>query len=456
MSRVAVLALACGMSLTSAATLADELKSLERSTAAADIALAHGVLAFEEGDYERAVALFEEAAARDTSDTTALHWLGLTYLKLGRAADALAPLQAGCDARKETRVCADLELARDLANGEQSAPVELAAPEETLLLRDPLAPRRWSAQVGIALGEDSNPGLLPEETAELPLLAGPRESVSDSAAELDMRLELLPLHDRRGWSLGASVEGSQSRHDRFTDLDMRLLQGHLSLAWGGDPRGYLIGPLDGVPVPSRPGRIALVLQAGGYDLQFGGDNYLRVVEGGGSFLVRESAKTSTQLDVEIRDRTFELEAAAPRLRSGSEISLEVGQSFALGRLDRRLRLGLLAGERGGSKAFESSFEGMLAELSFSLLEDWMLLLTGNWREERFSHLESRLGELGPKREDSTWTVSATAVWRWSEHMQWTASGSYWRNDSSLERDIGGRLFDYHRTVVSAGLIWSLR
>ncbi len=425
--------------------------------------MAHGVAVFDEGDYERAAALFDEAARRDPREGTPLHWLGMSYLQLGRAADALAPLEASLHAERPAaaggeRVRADLELARRLAAAGEGRPAEaeLARPDDGVLLRDPLAPRRLGAEVGIAFGRDSNPGLLPEQAAQLPVAAGPAESASDSAMALGIRLDLLPLYDRDGWSLGASLAAHQVLHDRFGGLDVTSLAARLALAWGGDPRGVLAGPLGGVPVPVLARRTAFLLQAGAYDLRLGGHDYLGVVEAGASLLVRETPKTATRLDVEVRDRTFEVEATAARQRSGSEAVVGISQDLPLGRLDRRLRLGLVAGERGGGRAFASAFEGIVLGLSFPLVDRWTLLVDGTWREERFAHPESRLGGSGAKRDDTAWTAGATAVWRWSERASWRASGTYWHNASNLDFDFGGRVFDYRRTVLSTGFVWTLQ
>jgi hypothetical protein len=431
----------------------------QRSTAAAEVALTSGILAFEEGDYQRAADLLAEAVERDPREGTSLHWLGLAYLKLGRARDAIAQLEASLRAERppaagRDRVRADLRLAHGLEDGGPARIPEIEIPEEGPLLRDPLAPRRWSVQAGLVFAEDSNPGLLPQTATALPLLGtGPVRATSDTAARADLRLDLAPFYDHRGWSLGASLAGSRFFYQDFGDLDLTLLQGHLSLAWGGDLRGALFGPFGGVAVPRRAGRLAVVLQGGGFDLRLGGDDYLRVVEAGGSILVRETARTATRFDVEARDRSFQRDGPSPRRRSGRETSVGLSQCLYLGRAD--LRLGLLAGERGGGKAFASSFTGALAELSLPLSGPWALLLSGTLRDESFAHSESRLGTSGPDRDDLSWDIEATSIRRLNERLRWTASGSYFRNDSNLDlAGGGGPLFDYRRTVLSTGFVWS--
>ncbi len=344
-------------------------------------------------------------------------------------------------------------LAFEEVEGDPTRVPEIEAPEEDPLLRDPLRPDRCSAQVGLVFGADSNPALLPAMATGLPLIGnGPVKAASDTAAQVDLRLDLVPFYDRGGWSLGASLGGRRSFYQDFDDLDLTLLQGYLSLAWGRDPRRFLSGPLDSVAVPAGSSRVALVLQAGGFDLRLGGQDYLRAVEAGGFFLLRETAMTATRFDIEARDRSFQQEGPAPRRRSGGAVSLGLSQVFYLGAAD--LRLGVLAGERGGGRAFASSFRGAVAELSLPLSNPWTLLLSGTWRDESFDHPESRLGASGPDRDDTLWTMTAASVWSLNDRLRWTAGGSYFRNDSNLDLAVGGPLFDYRRTFLSTGFTWS--
>ena len=427
---------------------------------AAKVALVHGILAFEEGDYERAARLLEEAVARDPQDGSALHWLGLTYLKLGRAADAESRLVASLDAKQpsaagKARVNADLALARSLARETEPRIPDIEPPQESLLARDPLAPRPWRAQADLGLGEDSNPGLLPETATGLPLLGdGPTVARSDTFGQLDLRLDLVPFYDRGGWSMGARLAAGRSFHQDFDDLDLTSFAGNVSLAWGADPSRFLAAPLGSVAVPPGTSRVAVVLQGGVVDLRLGDQPYLRVVEADASLQVRETVTTATRFDLAIRDRSFDRDGPQPRRRSGGEVSLGASQSFRLRRAN--VRLGVLGGERGGGKAFRSSFVGAVGELSLPVSGTGTLFLSGTWRDESFSDPESRLGTFGADRDDSLWTIAAASVWRLNDRLRWNAGGSYSRNDSNLELAGGGSLFDYRRFTVSTGLSWVFR
>lgn len=99
----------------------------QRQIAAAEVNLTDGILAFEEGrDLDAAEAL-AAAVAADRDDGTARHWLGLTYLRLGRAGEAVDALTAALAARRKPeagrwRVTADLGAAQ-LAAGDLHAAV---------------------------------------------------------------------------------------------------------------------------------------------------------------------------------------------------------------------------------------------------------------------------------------------------------------------------------------------
>jgi hypothetical protein len=352
-------------------------------------------------------------------------------------------------------VNADLALARSLAREIEPRIPDIEPPQESLLARDPLAPRPWRAQADLGLGEDSNPALLPETASGLPLLGdGPTVARSDSFGQLDLRLDLVPFYDRGGWSMGACLAAGRSFHRDFDDLDLTSFAGNVSLAWGADPTRFLTGPLGSLAVPPGANRVAVVLQGGVLDLRLGDEPFLRVGEASASLQVRETMTTATRFDLAIRDRSFDRDGPAPRRRSGEEVSLGASQSFRLRRAN--VRLGLLAGERGGGKAFRSSFVGAVGELSLPVSSSGTLFLSGTWRDESFRDAESRLGTFGADRDDNLWAVAAASVWRLNDHLRWNAGGSYARNDSNLELAGGGPVFDYRRFTVSTGLTWIFR
>ncbi|HEX7182094.1 MAG TPA: tetratricopeptide repeat protein, partial [Thermoanaerobaculia bacterium] len=298
------------------------------STAGYGTAFAHGALAFQEGRDDEAAILFEEAIRQDPREGTARHWLGLTYLRLGRRDEAIAQLEASLRAERppeagRKRVQEDLRLARaDSPPG----PGLIVTPEGAAEL-PPLtggADARWEGRIGIEALRDSNPALMP---GDLPFpIFGLDEPASDTAAELDLRLGYQPFQGRRGWSLDLDVSGSHSIHQDLDELDLSLARGTVSLAWGSDRSGFLGGPLGLLRVPrTGGGRFTVLLQGSGARAWLGGDSYLDLAEGSVSFGFRETAWTATRIDVEVRDRSFE-PALTDFFHGGREASLGLSQS----------------------------------------------------------------------------------------------------------------------------------
>jgi Tetratricopeptide repeat len=440
-----------------------------RSHAAAQVFLAQGELAFEDGDYQRAADLLQVAVGEDPGDGTALHWLGLSYLALGRYPEAGARLEECLRAKHppeagRARAKGDLEQARSLAAlGPGAEPPAVEPPEIPL---GPLdfreSPPRWDLTVDLGAGDDSNPAVLPEDvTGSPPLTTGPTAAEADAVAVLGVRLAQHPLFDRAGWTVGWSLAGQRSAHRDLSQLDLTNVEGAVSLAWGGDPSGWLDGPLGSVRVPSRQSRqsrqggIAAIAQAGASSLWLGSERYLRTLEGAAGLRFRESPAWTTRIDVEARDRRFSFDGDDPFRRSGTELAVGVSQAFLLRRTDRSLRLGWREGERGGGRAFDGSFSEAFAELAAPLAPRWSLSAQGSRREDRFAHTESSLNGGGPARSDRTSRLAASLAFQLRPNLVWIASGLWIHRDSDVEFPPGYPLFDYRRTVVTSGLRWSL-
>lgn len=413
----------------------------ERSTAAAEVALTRGILAFQEGDFGKAVELFEEAVQWDGRNGTALHWLGLAHLKLCHLAQAVQRLDESLAAELPPeagrgRVRADREMARELERREGAVCKE--APEIETPNARPLSGipglRPWSALIALEVGDDSNPGLLPRETLGVPVSsAGPAEATADQGLRLDLRLDLRPLLPRGGWTLGASFAGSQTVYRDLDDFDLSLVEASFSATRESDPRVH--------------GRRSLVLQGAGTWVFLGGEEYLRMAEATASITFQQT----TRFDLVVRERSLVRDGPGELRRSGGEASLSGSRSFNLGQADRTLRVGLLSGLREGGRAFESSFREAFAEASLPLTSLWELSLQGAYREERFDNPESRLVNLnGSARRDDSWRLSASLVWTATDHLRWTARASRLDNDSNIDDP-----FDHRRTVLALGTIWSL-
>jgi len=432
----------------------------EAGSAVAQVSFTEGLVAFEEGDAAAAARLFAAAVENEPDEGTFLHWLGLAELRLGRAAEAAAHFEASLRARQppaagRARVEGDLRLARTAA---AAGAVAVTAPDyrpETLRFAD--LPR-WEGRIALALGGDSNPELVTEERPfALPGETVPGGVPSDAVASLDAEAGFHPFYDRRGWSLGLDLSGHQSAYREEHDLDLTFVEGAASLGWGGDPRGALEGPLGALQVPAGQERLALLLQAGGSRAWLAGDLYRSTVDAAASLFVRESPATTTRVGASWSDRDF-FPAGLPLLRpSGRELAGSVEQWIALGRPDRSLRLGAVAGRYGADPAFERTFGAATAEAAAPLARRWTLYLTGEVRRDRYANRESNLAlpgdPLAPPRRDTTRRASAAAVWRATDRLSWSLRASQaWRR-SNVEIPFSGPLLDFDRTVVSLGAAW---
>ena len=426
------------------------------STAGYGTAFAHGALAFQEGRDDEAATLFEEAIRQDPREGTARHWLGLTYLRLGRRDEAIAQLEASLRAERppeagRRQVLSDLRHAR--SETLPGVPVAPGGRAELPPLTGGAAPR-WEGRLGIEALRDSNAALLP---GDLPFpIFGLGEPVSDGAARVDLQLDHQPFQGRRGWSLGLGVAGSHSAHRDLGDLDLSVVGGTVSLAWGNDPLGFLAGPRGSLRVPVGQSRFTVLLQASGAHAWLGGGSYLRLAEGAVSLGIREAAWTLTRIDVQVLDRSFE-PALVERFHGGRESSIGLSQSFRLGGQNRYVRLGVRAGEVSGSPGSDGEVREAEAEVGVPLYARWALVLSGSWTERSFDHEVSNFARpSGPARDDALWQVTAASAYRLTSRVQWTARASWAERDSNVELLPGAPLLDYRRTIVATGLEWSFR
>lgn len=440
----------------------------------AEVATTYGIAALNEGKDGEAVKLLEEAVADDPQSGSAHYWLGFAYLRLGRPADALVELEAARRAREApevdpARLEEDIARARHGAGeatgvleghprlpgkGEgESAPLVLpglagAAPP-------PGALPFFETQAGISVGHDSNPGLVPDGVVALvpgkPPITGPE---ADDAGDLDLRFEAHPFYDRSGFSLGIAAGGKATRYRDLSPLDLDQWRGVLSLAWGGDPLGYLVGPLGYSRVPVANGRFAALFQGGAsYDL-LDGKRFLRTTDANLTLTLREAAITATELDLAWQDRTY---SQARRQLDGTTLSVGLAQYLYLGRRDRYLRLGVIGGRRDAGRAYDAKTEEATAELALPLAARWTLYLAGDGRREDFDHPESNplfpsfLGS--EKRRDTLYRATAALTWAATDHLYLTLRGATIDRNADLGQAEQLVSLDYRRDVVSLGARW---
>jgi hypothetical protein len=472
-----------------------------KGLAASEVALVEGMLAIEEGRDLDAAELFAAAAAADPQNGTALHWLGLAELRLGRAAAAARTLAAALEARRppeagRQRVTADLRAAQLAAGGQaaasaaapaaQAQPSSAPAPEQPPAPAEPPVapapiqrspapqelpafvppssglplsctrqPPRWEGRLSLEASYDSNPGLLPADATFLPLTttrsAG---TATNGGGDLDLRLEAHPFYDRRGFSLGMGLTGNRSAYRNQGDLDLSLAGAFAQLAWGKDPRGFLTGPLGYTRVPMGDTRLGLLLQAAGSWLGLGNTDYLRQAGGAAALTVNGPGPAATRIDLGASRLRFAGDATGDLRRSGSELAVAVGESLFLGGRGGYLRLAASGGARQAGASFAHRFVEIAAEAGTPLPAGWTLYLDVDRRQERFDHPQSNLTQLaGPARDDASWRGSVAAARMLGERLACTARASYVRRDSNVELPGQMPLFDYRRTIAGVGISW---
>jgi hypothetical protein len=455
--------------------------------AASQVELAEGIQAFAAGRELDATELLAAAVAADPQNGTALHWLGLAQLRLGRATAAVGSLTAALAAREppeagRQRVTADLRTARLAAGsgppltapGPSQPPAPPATPtgaasppalEEPPFLGPPAAgtplvctgpPPRWDGRLSLEASYDSNPGLLPADTTLLPFKGTrPTGTATDGGFDLDLRLEAHPFYDRGGWSLGLGVTGNRSAYRNQGDLDLALAGGFVQLAWGNDPRGYLTGPLGYTRVPAADGgRLGLLLQAAGSWLGLGAADFLRLAGGAAALTVNGPGPAATRIDGAASSLRFAGDGAGDLRLSGSELSAGLGESLFLGGRGGYLRAVASGGERRAGASFANHFVEVTAEAGAPLPASWTIYLVASRRQERFDDPRSNLTQTtGPARNDVSWRGSIAAVRMLGDHFAVTARGSYVRRDSNVHLLGFTPVFGYRRSVAGMGVSW---
>lgn len=424
--------------------------------------LTFGIAAFHRGDYDEAAGHFERAAAADPESGDAHHWLGLTYLALGRTAEAESALEAALAAGEppragRDRVRADLERARGAGDA-----LVVAAPGlgEARPFGDiPL----WEVRLSAAAANDDNPLRLTEDSFlfyQLPdgtLLTGPE---SDTLLRAAARLEVRPLVDRNGWTLTLGGTVDDARYNDFDFLNVRTLAASAQLAWGGDPAGYLAGPLGAARVPLRRRPLALLFQVRWQDASIDGDGFRTSLEVAGSATVNEGRAMATRLSAGWSDHDYDVDQSGTFERSGGEVSAAADQVFYLGRRDRFVSLGVESSQRDAGPAFDASALELRGALALPFGNRGSLQLGVSRQDVEYDDLTSNplfgffLADRA--RQDTIDRVSAALTWAATPRLLLTVGGSRTSRDTELGPAVDALLdLDYDRTVVTAGVSWYL-
>ncbi len=448
-------------------------------------AFVDGIVAFNQGGYETARQHFEEAVRLRPGDGTARFWLGVADLKLGQPGRALEQLEASLKAASPPRVD-PLESLSDsdramLKAADSKTWSKMRQRLEKLNRRHrvtgPAARReaapglgadflssgdlkRWTGSIGLTLGADSNPNLLDDELILPTSLGKPVSGMdSDSLAAFDFGLEVYPFRGL-GRTLGLKLDGRQTLHQDFGELDTNTLRGIIQLAWGRDPMGFVAGPLSSARVPFGNSPTSLLLQLGFERADLDGASYLEIITTAASLTLRETITTATRIDLSLEDRDYGQIAALPLAgeRSGERLRLAASQSFFFRRQDRFLRLGAFIGSTDAGAAFDASFHGAGTEVGLPLGR-WFLLLGGSVRKDDYDDPASNLFAFGTEvepRDDTTWQASAALEWALNRKLRLLARVSHVDRDSNAELGAGQPSLGYSRTVTSVGWHWSLR
>lgn len=406
----------------------------EHRIADAEVAYARGLLALHEENVEEAVRLFEEALAANPEHE---------------------------DAR------AHLDYARRLARGE-------AATEPGREERPFGDVPTWEIGLGLLAGNDSNPAMLQGDTVAVPFEGTIADAIvgdaSDSFTQLDLRAAAHPLVDRGGWTLGLVGEGHQTLFGDLDFLDLSRTRGTVHLSYGGDPIGYLAGPLGWVRVPHDDRPVAVLFQLGAAFDRLDGQTWRDELAAAVSVTFREGRALATRLSASYRDQDYEqgfeteLEDDEVSLipQDHSEVELSVDQFVYLGRRNRYLRLGVAVGDRSTDPGIgldqDASTLGARVEAGLPFTPRFTLGLAGSWRTVDFDQVESN--PLFPffftdrPREDTTMRLVAVASWALKPRLLLTGRVARSDRDTKLGPAVEELLdLDYDRTVVSLGVRW---
>lgn len=439
------------------------------SRAAAEVAFLQGLRALQQGDAAAAVARFSTAVEGDPDDGSARYWLGLAHLRQGDAAAAIAAFEASLAAARpprvgRERVRADLERARRALDrgtaAAEPAPLPSYAGDVDRFGRVP----RWEVDLATAAGGDSNPALVADGTTALPLdldladlSVGPD---GDRLTQVAVRAEVRPVVDRGGVTLGLVARGEAERYADRTFLDRDRFAAVMQLAVGGDPAGYLTGPLGHARVPFAGGRSALLAQAGFTADGIDGRGFRRTGTLGFGWVVREGARAATQLDLSWRREDYDRDGSGAYERSGTAVRAGLSQTFYLGRRSRFFRLGVAAGKRDAGAAFDATVGEAHAALALPFGRRVLLWLEGGVERTDYDHLESNpLFPFFPgdrTRDDRLSRVGAVLTWAATPRLLVTARAA--RTDRATDLGPAAAPFldlDYGRTVVAVGIRWSV-
>jgi len=452
---------AAGETTTGRAPLAD-----------ASLAFTAGVLAFYDEDWEEARERFEEAVRLAPKDGTARYWLGLTYLTLGRPADAVRELRASLEAKLPPR--AELSEVRSrLAEAAERVRREVAEAAPPILVPAPgwsggfavlPATPRVDGRLYLGVGSDSNPNLLADDlvltTPDGELVEG---AESDTVVVADARVSFQAVDEAAGRTLGLALRGRRSAYDAFDYLDHDRLEAVVQLALGGDPLGYLTGPMGYSRVPFGKPRAALLLQAGASKDLVDGESFAESLIAGAELSLNwgrgESLAGQTRVSLSYADTDFDDDPTGAEGetfgRSGEVLGGGVSQYVFLGQRNRFVRLGVRVAERDTGAAFDSSTVAFEGELSLPIASRATLFVDGTVSAEDYDEPVSNLFDPGGRpREDDELRLGAALVVGLVDRLALSGRLTWIDHDIDLPAGFAAPDLSYERTVATVGISWT--
>lgn len=203
-----------------------------------EVLVAKGEVAYHQGRYAEAQALFQQALAEDAKDVDARYALGLTFGRLGRWEEAAGAFQQALAQRPDlVQARRGLELARE--NGAKGEPAPAAVEGAEKAEGQPPTRKAWEVHAQTGVGYDSNVVLAPRGHT--------RGGINDRG---DVMFTLAgggryDVVNRKDLLVRLEYDLYQTLHPHITDFDFRShrARGTVSYAlrpdlWAGVQGGY--------------------------------------------------------------------------------------------------------------------------------------------------------------------------------------------------------------------------
>jgi hypothetical protein len=407
----------------------------------AEVALTFGVLAHLDGEHEEAANLLSEVVRTAPDNAVARHWLGLVYRALGRETESQRELAA---ARR-------LDPALVVPAGRPGP--SLFGPETPPPGRAP----RVSGWASFAFGSDSNPALLNEAFIVFPPGRDPLAGeTSDTMGRLDLQIDFRPGSGEGTWSPEIVLRAGQARYRDLDFLNAGSFEGRFQLARGRTADGLLRGGLGAARVPAGNSAVAFLIQvAAGREL-LDGDPWADTQAAGAVLSLRTGGAGRFEIDALVRSVDLASDPGEPFTLAGRVTSLGVRQQLYLGRADRWLRAGVMAGNRDAGAAYQAGIRQVTADLALPLAVRWHLWIGVAAGREAFREDLSNPFPFGAgSREDDLRSATVVLARRLGERFFVTGRASRLQRRAEVEAGLSDPVdIGYRRDLATVGITWA--